>query len=85
MVHERIKHIATQAGLQPFEDCGPGYVAKMEKFAELIVKDCISVIDPNTGIKPFNQQTQEEFWKNQAIYLIKHHFKIIETELNNEP
>jgi hypothetical protein len=38
-MNPRIKELAEQAGLQPFEDCGPGYVYKMEKFAELIVKD----------------------------------------------
>jgi hypothetical protein len=36
-MNERINELADQAGLQPFEDCGPGYVYKMEKFAELIV------------------------------------------------
>jgi hypothetical protein len=40
-VNERIKELAKQAGLQPFEDCGPGYVYKMEKFAELIVQECM--------------------------------------------
>jgi len=37
-MNEQIKQLAEQAGLQPFEDCGPGYVYKMEKFAELMVK-----------------------------------------------
>ena len=40
-MNERIRELANEAGLQPFEDCGPGYVYKMEKFAELIVKECI--------------------------------------------
>lgn len=44
-MNERIKKLATEAGLQPFEDCGPGYVYKMEKFAELIVKECCKVIE----------------------------------------
>jgi hypothetical protein len=42
-MNERIKELAEQAGLQPFEDCGPKYVYKMEKFAELIVKECARV------------------------------------------
>lgn len=42
-MNERIKELAEQAGLQPFEDCGPGYVYKMEKFAELIVRKCASI------------------------------------------
>ena len=42
-MNERIKQLAEQAGLQPFEDCGPKYVFKMEKFAELIVKECANM------------------------------------------
>ena len=38
-MNERIKELSLQAGLQPFEDCGPGYVYKMEKFAELVWTD----------------------------------------------
>ena len=38
-MNERIRELAEQAGLQPFEDCGPKYVYKMEKFAELLIKD----------------------------------------------
>jgi hypothetical protein len=43
-MNERIRQLANQAGLQPFEDCGPKYVAKMEKFAELIVQEHINVL-----------------------------------------
>ena len=35
----KIQQFATQAGLQPFEDSGPGYVAKMTKFGELAWSD----------------------------------------------
>ena len=43
-MNERIQALAEQAGLQPFEDCGPKYVYKMEKFAELIVQECSQVL-----------------------------------------
>ena len=43
-MNKRINELAAQAGLQPFEDCGPGYVYKMEKFAELIVRECIDTV-----------------------------------------
>ena len=43
-MNERIKQLAEQAGLQPFEDCGPKYVYKMEKFAELIVGECCDIV-----------------------------------------
>jgi hypothetical protein len=44
-MNERINQLANEAGLQPFEDCGPKYVYKMEKFAELIVRECIHKIE----------------------------------------
>ncbi len=44
-MNERINQLANEAGLQPFEDCGPKYVYKMEKFAELIVKECCEVLE----------------------------------------
>ena len=49
-----------------------------EKFAELIVKECIDTIDPKTGTKWIKNQTQEEFWKNQSVHLIKKHFGVEE-------
>ena len=49
-MNERIKQLAEQAGLQPFEDCGPKYVFKMEKFAELIVKECASKVTRNEAL-----------------------------------
>ena len=44
-MNENILECAQEAGLQPFEDCGPGYVAKMEKFAQLIVSECAGIYD----------------------------------------
>ena len=38
-MNTKFKELAQEAGLQPFEDCGPGYVYKMEKFAEIVWKD----------------------------------------------
>jgi hypothetical protein len=51
-MNERIRQIAQQAGLQPFEDCGPGYVYKMEKFAELLVNECADIAN-----RQFNSAT----------------------------
>jgi hypothetical protein len=43
-MNERIRELADRAGLQPFEDCGPGYVYKVENFAELIIQECINTV-----------------------------------------
>jgi len=50
----------------------------MPKFAELIVRECMNTIDPKTGTKWIKDQTQEEFWKNQSVHLIKKHFGVEE-------
>jgi hypothetical protein len=42
-MNARIKELAAEAGLQPFEDCGPGYVRKMEHFSSLIVRECATI------------------------------------------
>lgn len=48
------------------------------RFAELIVRECMSTINPKTGTKWIKDQTQEEFWKNQSVHLIKEHFGVEE-------
>lgn len=68
-MNERIRELAVQAGFYANPD-----VEKFEKFAELIMKECIDIIDPKTGTKWIKDQTQEEFWKNQSVHLIKEHF-----------
>jgi hypothetical protein len=49
-----------------------------QKFAELIVQECMNTIDPKTGTKWIKDQTQEEFWKNQSVHLIKKYFGVEE-------
>lgn len=67
-MNERIRELSAEAGLQPFEDCGPGYVYKMEKFAELIVLECCKEI------------TQEPFNAGAASLWLKQHFGVEEQE-----
>lgn len=61
-MNERIRELALQAGLQPFEDCGPGYVYKMEKFAELLVQECAN----QCNITKENMRGQDPFWEDVA-------------------
>lgn len=49
---------------------------ELERFAKGLIRECLSVIDPKTGDRPYKDQTQEEFWKNQSLYLICQHFKL---------
>ena len=59
-MNERIKELAEQAGLQPFEDCGPGYVYKMEKFAELIVQEMSRLLEQYHS-DSFPEDTVDDF------------------------
>jgi hypothetical protein len=52
----------------------------IEEFAKLIIEECIKVIDPNTCERTFANQSNEEFWKNQSIYLIVKHFGMKENK-----
>jgi hypothetical protein len=44
-MNERIKLLLEQSGLQPYYDAQEGQI---EKFAELIVQECIDIIAPYT-------------------------------------
>jgi hypothetical protein len=66
-MNERIKQLAEQAGMHDFVLEAMGIGEEFEKFAELIVRECASVVnsrdDSDTG-----------FWAN----LIKEHFGVEE-------
>jgi hypothetical protein len=72
-MNERILELARQV----WPDPSISHV-NHEKFAELIVRKCVDIIDPKTGTKWIKDQTQEEFWKNQSVHLIKQHFGVEE-------
>lgn len=46
-MNERIKQLAREAGLLAYNPEGPP--TKLEKFAELIVRECIEVVDKATA------------------------------------
>jgi hypothetical protein len=61
-MNERIKELALQAGLTQAKDFKSGDEVKnfvfgngLEKFAELIVKECIEIVDSGYLIGPANQ------------------------------
>ena len=51
-MNERIRQLAEQAGYHPdvYELCKPG----MEKFAELLIQDCIDCVDGYTKPRTFD-------------------------------
>ena len=76
-MNERIQKLAEQAGAEYSDFHSVSLLDKeIEVFAELIVQECVDIIDPKTGTKWIKDQTQEEFWKNQSVHLIKEHFGV---------
>ena len=45
-MNERIKELMEQAGLYDFVIESMGINEEMEKFAELIVRECVSIVEP---------------------------------------
>jgi hypothetical protein len=74
-MNELIREVAKEAGLQPFEDCGPGYVYKMEKFAELIIAECVKHITDQQDLVETNWQCKDGV---HIVYNLKEHFGVEE-------
>jgi hypothetical protein len=85
-MNKKIRELAEQSGFFPVPDETEvdweyrAENARYERFAELIIQECIKVIDPNTCERAFANQSNEEFWKNQSIYLIVKHFGMKENK-----
>ncbi len=87
-MNERIRELALQAGIHFHKggtlDAGPNGIAKfvlysdMEKFAELIVRECISTIEnAENGYQDYRNQI-EDGMRNHCISLIKNEFGVEE-------
>ena len=82
-MNERIKELAVQATtyIEPTADSGEGWIFDKEKFAQLIVRECIQVSEPVLD-EPYEDMT--EFGKglvegqDVAIEKIKQHFGVEE-------
>ncbi len=73
-MNPRIKELAEQAGLE--YDFNPMLWLKYEKFAELIVKECIQVVD---GMADPEEDSDRYVWAlHNAIEKIREHFGVEE-------
>jgi len=81
-MHKKIKELAEQSGLKveswmtnppkPFQILGSA--EEFEKFAELIIKECMEVASPNYMSTP----SDSVYYVEQAIIRIEEHFGIEE-------
>ena len=74
-MNERIKELAEQAGSTHKQSLGvyQFYSHELEKFAELIVKECTSLFDGTKEMKTVGMLTH-----NQVVEQIKKHFGVEE-------
>jgi len=80
-MNKRIKQLAEQATtyIEPTSDSGEGWIFDKEKFAELIVRECVQVCEPILD-EPYEDMT--EFGKglvegqDVAVEKIKQHFGV---------
>lgn len=62
-MNERILKLREQAGLQPYYDAQE---RQIERFAELIVQECVNVLHDN------------ELWNRHISHVLKEHFGVEE-------
>jgi hypothetical protein len=61
-MNERIKELIEQCTDRHFSDCVGGYETfDKETFAELIVKECVNVLDEDNGATHHAELLQEHF------------------------
>ena len=71
-MNERIKELAAQAKLHMVSE------PRMQEFAELIIQECIGVVQNlPAGYKDYRDQIEDAF-RNDAVAEIKHKFGIEE-------
>ena len=78
-MNERIKELAEQAGFKvnwQHEDVQAIKMARFEKFAELIVRECVGVCESMSLIGPY-KEVQDATLKD-AVIQIKQHFGVEE-------
>lgn len=75
-MNERIKEFMVQAGFDPVSIERMGVLPNAEKFAELIIRECISIIGkiPN-GYKDYRNQIEDAF-RDDTIAELKEHFGV---------
>ena len=84
-MNERIRQLAEQAGIDFFNSTDPEYSGRVyceawteqqQKFAELIVKECIGVVENlSPGYKDYRDQIEDAF-RRDCVEEMKKHFGV---------
>ena len=70
-MNKRLEELAEEAGFPKWSDKTIGF--ELEKFAELIIKECCYTIDDGDGVA---SSISENVWRQQCIREIKKHFGV---------
>ena len=80
-MNERIRQIAEQAGFKTnwqHEDVQAIKIARFEKFAELIVRECIGTVEGiSPGYEDYRNQIEDAF-RRDCVAELKHKFGVEE-------
>ena len=71
-MNERIKELAEQAGMNIVDDMFSTYGKFAEKFAELIVRECLNIVNRHE----YSYHEADPLW--ETAQLIKEHFGVAE-------
>jgi hypothetical protein len=76
-MNERIKQLADQATtyIKPTANSGEGWIVDNEKFAQLIVKECLGIVDDA------ERGSSNEIWDNAVKFIrrdLQEHFGVEE-------
>lgn len=70
-MNKRIHELAKQAGFNPY-NCEGANAVLFKKFAELIIKECLDVLDPENDLT----STREEYGRVMCMNLLRRHFSV---------
>ena len=72
-MNNRIKELALQADLIRYKS--DGINIKIEKFAELLIQECLLALEPDPMASAIDYDVEEKFYKRSANK-IKNHFEV---------
>ena len=73
-MNERIRELAHEAGLPTYNP--EGIPTKLEKFAELIVQECVGVVENlSPGYNDYRNQIEDAF-RGDCVGKIREHFGV---------
>jgi len=77
-MNKRIRELAKQSGIWEYYEINEGVgedEKHLEKFAELIIQDCLLALEPDSMAPAIDYDVEEKFYRRSAEK-IKRHFEI---------